>query len=162
MTPSCLREKLIKVRCTYPGAPQCQNFHRKVLIMTGRWVGILWCLSDTHICDLSLLAIGAKDKLPEWANKMKEVISGCCPARYSKYKHGQAPLPLSDLYFLHSISPRPAMTIQRANSCDKYLVNFQRLCQWKGKENKINLIIPTENQFWAKSRTKSKHSAPPV
>ena len=81
-----------------------------------------------HICDLSLLAIGAKDKLPEWANKMKEVISGCCPTRYSKYKHGQAPLPLSDLYFLHSISPRPAMTIQRANSCDKYLVNFQRLC----------------------------------
>ena len=156
MTPSCLREKLIKVRSTYQGAPQCQNFHRKVLIMTGRWVGILWCLSG-----LSLLARGAKDKLPEWANKMK-VVSGLCPARYSKCNHGPAPLPLSDLYFLHSISPRLAMTIQWANSCDKYLVGFQRLCQWKGKENKINLMISTENQFGAKSRTKGKHSAPPV
>lgn len=162
MATSCLKEKLIKVRCTYQGAPQCQKFHRKVLIMIGRWVVILWCLSDTHICGLSLLAIGAKDKLPEWANKMKEMISGLCPARYSKCNHAQAPPPLSDLSFLHSISLRLAMRIQWANSCDKYLVNCQRLCQWKGKENKINLIIPTKNQFWAKSRTKSNHSAPPV
>ena len=61
---------------------------------------------------LIFLAIGVKDKLPERADKMKEVISGCCPARYSKYKHGQAPLPLADLYFLHSISLRLAVTIQ--------------------------------------------------
>ena len=60
---NCLVKEMSSVG--FQGAPQCQNCHREVLTLSGRWVGVLWCLSDVHICGLALLAMEGKDKPPE-------------------------------------------------------------------------------------------------